>query len=246
MIDGSGEAVFKEYDETVVNAFVYNHYMYVATETKVYKIDMKLGTEEIIFDIADDADNGDYIAEFVIKQQKIKIDTNVYDSTDAEKTIYVELDECGNISADIVQGDDNEEILVGEEITLKVETVFENTDAVEVLSLNPDVVSVDEAGKLSVNGAGTAVLVVALNGSMEILEVAVTAPLPEFAYGDVNRDGSVDSKDAVIYKKYIAGFTGLTIDLEAGDVNGDGTVDSKDVVKVLQYMAGFDVVLGEE
>ena len=65
-------------------------------------------------------------------------------------------------------------------------------------------------------------------------------------YGDANGDGIVDSKDAVLYKKYLAGFTGLDINPDVCDVNDDGTVDSKDAVRVLQYMAGMDVILGEK
>ena len=68
----------------------------------------------------------------------------------------------------------------------------------------------------------------------------------EIIYGDANGDGTVNSKDAVLYKKYMAGFKDIEIHLDACDVNDDNAVDSKDVVKVLQYMAGMDVVLGNK
>ena len=63
-------------------------------------------------------------------------------------------------------------------------------------------------------------------------------------YGDANGDGKIDSRDAVLIKKYVAGFTGFTIDLEASDVNADGKVDTRDAVKILKKIAGFDVTLG--
>ena len=67
----------------------------------------------------------------------------------------------------------------------------------------------------------------------------------EITYGDANGDGKIDSRDAVVIKKYVAGFTGFTIDLEASDVNADGKVDTRDAVKILKKIAGFDVTLGE-
>ncbi len=67
----------------------------------------------------------------------------------------------------------------------------------------------------------------------------------EITYGDANGDGKIDSRDAVVIKKYVAGFTGFAIDLEASDVNADGKVDTRDAVKILKKIAGFDVTLGE-
>lgn len=54
-----------------------------------------------------------------------------------------------------------------------------------------------------------------------------------------------NSKDAVLLKKYLAGYTGLDIDTAAADVNMDGGVDSKDAVKMLRHLAGYEVKLGE-
>ena len=67
----------------------------------------------------------------------------------------------------------------------------------------------------------------------------------EITYGDANGDGKIDSRDAVVIKKYVAGFTGFAIDLEASDVNADGKVDTRDAVKILKKIVGFDVTLGE-
>ena len=67
----------------------------------------------------------------------------------------------------------------------------------------------------------------------------------EITYGDANGDGKIDSRDAVVIKKYVAVFTGFAIDLEASDVNADGKVDTRDAVKILKKIVGFDVTLGE-
>lgn len=63
-------------------------------------------------------------------------------------------------------------------------------------------------------------------------------------YGDANNDGTVNSKDVVMMKKHLAGYT-VDIDLSVCDVNGDGAVNSKDVVLVMKKLAGYDVALGK-
>lgn len=63
-------------------------------------------------------------------------------------------------------------------------------------------------------------------------------------YGDVNGDGDIDTKDAVLIKKHLAGYTGLAMDLNACDVNGDGDITSADAVLLLKYLAGYNVALG--
>ena len=69
-----------------------------------------------------------------------------------------------------------------------------------------------------------------------------------FTYGDVNGDGEVDSKDAVLLKKYLAGFEDAIerLDQNAADVNGDGSITSADAVRLLKALAGYDVILGQK
>ena len=62
-------------------------------------------------------------------------------------------------------------------------------------------------------------------------------PLP---IGDVNYDGAIDSKDAVLVLKSYADELAngkSTIDVDTGDVNGDKKADSKDAVIILKYYA---------
>ena len=61
---------------------------------------------------------------------------------------------------------------------------------------------------------------------------------PPYTPGDVNNDGSIDPKDAVLVLRHAAAFITLSGDqLKAADVNGDNTVDPKDAVKILRYAA---------
>ena len=56
--------------------------------------------------------------------------------------------------------------------------------------------------------------------------------------GDVNGDGAVNLKDAVMIRRYIAGGWNVEMNTAAADVNGDGTVNLKDVVTIRRYIAG--------
>lgn len=58
--------------------------------------------------------------------------------------------------------------------------------------------------------------------------------------GDINGDGSIDSKDAVLVLNAYANELvnkESTVDASIGDVNSDGVVNSKDAVFILQYYA---------
>lgn len=67
----------------------------------------------------------------------------------------------------------------------------------------------------------------------------------EIVYGDANDDGTVNSKDAVMLKKHLAGYKDLGINTDACDVNCDGEVNSKDTVLILKKLAGYDVEFGK-
>ena len=64
-------------------------------------------------------------------------------------------------------------------------------------------------------------------------------------YGDVNNDGSVNKKDSLALKKYLADATSV-IDPAAADVVPDGTVNKKDSLRLKQFLAGWEVTLGPE
>ena len=60
--------------------------------------------------------------------------------------------------------------------------------------------------------------------------------------GDVNRDGQVKLNDAIILRRYVAGWD-LVIDELAADVNRDGQVKLNDAIILRRFVAGWDVVL---
>ena len=83
---------------------------------------------------------------------------------------------------------------------------------------------------------------VAYNGkigyvSSEFIEM-IQEPVSEKKSGDVNGDGSVNLKDVVMIRRYIAGGWNVAIDEKLADVNKDGSVNLKDVVMIRRYIAG--------
>lgn len=68
-------------------------------------------------------------------------------------------------------------------------------------------------------------------------------------YGDSTGDQSIDMKDVVLLRKYMAEFdydsntSAVAVEI-GGDVNGDGNFDMKDVVLLRKYIADFDYDTG--
>ena len=62
--------------------------------------------------------------------------------------------------------------------------------------------------------------------------------------GDANGDNTVDGRDLIRMKRYIAGYTDAVIDPVNADVTGDEIFDGRDVVRLARYLAGYDVTLG--
>lgn len=62
--------------------------------------------------------------------------------------------------------------------------------------------------------------------------------------GDVNSDKTVDVKDVMLTRRYVAGGYGVTLSQSVADVNKDGSVDVKDVMLMRRAVAGgYGVVL---
>ena len=62
-------------------------------------------------------------------------------------------------------------------------------------------------------------------------------PAPSLA-GDLNLDGSINTTDVVLLRRYIAGGYGVSIHEAAADVNADGVLNTSDVVLLRRYIAG--------
>ena len=70
-----------------------------------------------------------------------------------------------------------------------------------------------------------------VNGSVTVVDVVP---------GDVNGDGNVDNRDAMILDRYLAKWDGYTVDTVAADVNCDGSVNNLDSMILARYLAKWD------
>ena len=76
------------------------------------------------------------------------------------------------------------------------------------------------------------------------------APAPDVLWGDANGDSTIDGKDILYIRKYLANFnydTGVSnVEIGAGaDANGDGNVDGKDILIIRKYLANYNFDTGE-
>lgn len=94
----------------------------------------------------------------------------------------------------------------------------------------------------SITSAPKAIATKDANGALSpITKPTVTDdPYGGYALGDVNGDGKINTRDAVMILKYSARLIGLdeTQQMRA-DTNGDGKINTRDVVLVLKYSAGI-------
>lgn len=78
------------------------------------------------------------------------------------------------------------------------------------------------------------------NGSLTKVASFQYGTKPPYTLGDVNNDGDIDPKDAVLVLRYSAELIPLGEDQQkAANVNGDAFIDAKDAVKILRYSAGM-------
>ncbi|MBR4960229.1 MAG: hypothetical protein IKY52_04970, partial [Clostridia bacterium] len=61
--------------------------------------------------------------------------------------------------------------------------------------------------------------------------------------GDANEDGTVNGRDLILIRQYVAEYQGITMDTRTGDVNADGVINGKDVIVMRQYLAEWGVTL---
>lgn len=84
---------------------------------------------------------------------------------------------------------------------------------------------------------------VGVNGEAGPLVAAIVDA--KYILGDVNKDGVVNSKDAVLFNQYLAKIANMdSTALAAADINKDGVVNSKDIVIMNQFLAKIIDVLG--
>ena len=128
----------------------------------------------------------------------------------------------------------------------KKTTIEANQENLTYATSDSNVAVVSKSGEITAISAGTVTITV-INSDGETDQILITVKglnlettTETESLGDLNNDGRIDSKDAVIVlKSYAEKLAGNETkdDISAGDVNGDGEVDSKDAVIILKYYA---------
>lgn len=80
------------------------------------------------------------------------------------------------------------------------------------------------------------------NTAMESVALSVTdgaVNVTDYFPGDVNSDGTVELLDVTVLRRFIAGWTGVTVDQAAADLNGDGEIGLDDAVILRRHLAGW-------
>ena len=243
-------ATYKKYDDFTISGYAGSKAQEYAEANGIRFIELneKETTDGIKIEYSKDDSSigGD-------NEEKISLESRQLTESDEE---YSKIDFTGKIEDSDVKPEDVKSVTY--EISLKNESgqTVQPSEKVTVKIPVPDgymgenckVYYVNEKGKFTnMNAVCQNGFLIFETGHFSTYLVTETniKTVSEITYGDANGDGKIDSRDAVVIKKYVVGFTGFTIDLDAADVNADGKVDTRDAVKILKKIAGFDVTLGE-
>ena len=243
-------ATYKKYDDFTISGYAGSKAQEYAeaNEIRFIELNEKETTDGIKIEYSKDDSSigGD-------NEEKVSLESRQLTEADSE---YSKIDFTGKIEDTDVKPEDVKSVTY--EISLKNESgqTVQPSEKVTVKIPVPDgymgenckVYYVNEKGKFTnMNAVCQNGFLIFETGHFSTYFVTETniKTVSEITYGDANGDGKIDSRDAVVIKKYVAGFTGFTIDLDAADVNADGKVDTRDAVKILKKIAGFDVTLGE-
>ncbi len=74
----------------------------------------------------------------------------------------------------------------------------------------------------------------------ELEELKASLVKTTIKIGDVDSDGTVDTKDAMLFTRYYNGDESVTIDLRAADLDRDGEVTLRDVMILTRYVNGWE------
>ena len=242
-------ATYKKYDDFTISGYAGSKAQEYAEANKIRFIELneKETTDGIKIEYSKDDSSigGD-------NEEKVSLESRQLTEADSE---YSKIDFTGKIEDTDVKPEDVKSVTY--EISLKNESgqTVQPSEKVTVKIPVPDgymgenckVYYVNEKGKFTnMNAVCQNGFLIFETGHFSTYLVTETniKTVSEITYGDANGDGKIDSRDAVVIKKYVVGFTGFTIDLDAADVNADGKVDTRDAVKILKKIAGFDVTLG--
>lgn len=74
----------------------------------------------------------------------------------------------------------------------------------------------------------------------ELEELKASLVKTTIKIGDVDSDGTVDTKEAMLFTRYYNGDESVTIDLRAADLDRDGEVTLRDVMILTRYINGWE------
>ena len=77
-----------------------------------------------------------------------------------------------------------------------------------------------------------------------IPSTAFATEIKSVTYGDINTDGEIDIRDALLLQKYLLGITPNSFNQESADVNDDSEIDLRDLLSIKKYLVGWDIKLG--
>ncbi len=213
----SSLATSETYNDLTPNS-VYNFYI-----LKSDSASDKLSSDNLLYITQATSDeNGQLNINYIPKEYcegavKLLVGMNDYDISDADITI-----------SDITYTGEQQHVSV--EVVYKGETLEQYVD----YEISGDYV-VTEVGEYNIviEGKGKYTGKSSINFKVK----------KDFIIGDANNDEKIDTQDAVLLKKYLAGYSDLGINEEACDVNNDGEINSADAVILLKHLAGYDVGL---
>ncbi|MBR6718343.1 MAG: BspA family leucine-rich repeat surface protein [Oscillospiraceae bacterium] len=80
---------------------------------------------------------------------------------------------------------------------------------------------------------------ITISGDTEII-AAWKDSMKKMRRGDLDNDGSSDTKDAALLARFVNGWEGIEIDLEAADLDKNGTVNTRDAMILARYVNGWE------
>ena len=79
-----------------------------------------------------------------------------------------------------------------------------------------------------------------VNGAFEQVDLAIecSSITVDSLLGDVNDDGALDVAGFIMFRRYMAGGYGVTINEEQSDMNQDGAITIGDLIQLRLYIVG--------
>ncbi len=144
--------------------------------------------------------------------------------------VLTDLD-CGTDTSNIVLSADNASSLNGTVVTLYFDVAPDAADGLYDIAL---------AVRECYDANGNEVQVCSVKGEAQVVS---------FLYGDADGNGTVDGRDVILLRSYMANFNDNTMTSSVSvapgaDADGDGTVDGRDVVILRKYMANYNDATG--